>query len=1003
MSTLDDVIDQMLAQRLMATQQQAQQSAAIPTASVPTPGAVQQPQNFADQGSSFYDLQPAIGAGMAAQPYDVLGPEDDFLMAAAPKSKMQLTQESGVLNEGIPATARLQLSTASFYDPELQKKSVDRTLRRLFGEQGQQLVGPEYDFGLRVGPVSERLEFKDPRFNGKYNVVDPFGFDVVGDLADIGPDTLLPIALEVTAGLSAAAIPGVGQTGAPSIIASALAAGGASLARLYTAKSLGYLPEDITTDDILDQAFAEGMWSGAFGVGGAVAFKMFQPIFRAIGLANPKLNVDIDEDTFLRAYNRYIQSPAGKFATEKGITPSTSQMLEAAAQDTSLGLSERATLMAQATELSELEKSISRSPERATAEGVLTPSRQRTMAAEAAIRGEAAAEPAMPAGVVGTAARLGEAERAALGSEVQSLAERRAVGQRADLEVAIGRELNNIDAAIDDAMNMPSAVRGRADIGAAAKEAISDSYEAASARIGKAYEDLFARWSEATGRSLDDVVVGKGAIKPTEAVELARQLRGSSDVRPFADPSDTTLVNNVLDSFVLGEKGAIVRIKPISLRTLNENIRDLRRLERKAFTAAKSGVNAPSPEVIANMVDALEAARSRVISRKDAPPGLVEELRVLDDQFADFSTRFRDRKVSAVAKLRNAQSPEGAWNLLFQRDAKGGTAVLDIADELNTPANQDLFNDVGNAIRKEWLDKVVKRDSSGNITKIDLPAHNRFISEYGKAMDVYLTPSEKASMGTAADFAEKVTNIQARKAAALKKIDREFQLGGGDKIEPELVFDASWKEGRFTRFEELYSNLRQSPELLDTYKAFVYKDMFDPAAKRVKTVNGRQVIDPAEMRIYVEKNKDKMRTLFGQDYLNNLNTVLDVTEAALKEVPGRGRRAEVNNLTNFIRAYVGLFTRPGRFLTAFNNVRGRIKEDALTTALADPRIMAEMAKASKRQFKVKGDVAEMERTIGRIFGLPYTGGGRYDYAADADLDVPKPTREAAAILEALQN
>ena len=63
----------------------------------------------------------------------------------------------------------------------------------------------------------------------------------------------------------------------------------------------------------------------------------------------------------------------------------------------------------------------------------------------------------------------------------------------------------------------------------------------------------------------------------------------------------------------------------------------------------------------------------------------------------------------------------------------------------------------------------------------------------------------------------------------------------------------------------------------------------------------------------------------------------------------------------------------------------------------------EIAKAIKRQFKVKGDIAEMERTIGRIFGLPYTEGGRYTYASDADLDVPKPTSEAAAILEALQN
>ena len=49
------------------------------------------------------------------------------------------------------------------------------------------------------------------------------------------------------------------------------------------------------------------------------------------------------------------------------------------------------------------------------------------------------------------------------------------------------------------------------------------------------------------------------------------------------------------------------------------------------------------------MVDALEASRNRIISRKDAPEGLVEELSVLDNAFADFSKKFRNAQVSAVA------------------------------------------------------------------------------------------------------------------------------------------------------------------------------------------------------------------------------------------------------------------------------------------------------------------------------------------------------------------
>ena len=86
-----------------------------------------------------------------------------------------------------------------------------------------------------------------------------------------------------------------------------------------------------------------------------------------------------------------------------------------------------------------------------------------------------------------------------------------------------------------------------------------------------------------------------------------------------------------------------------------------------------------------------------------------------------------------------------------------------------------------------------------------------------------------------------------------------------------------------------------------------------------------------------------------------------------------------------------MFTRPGRFLTAFNRVRGQAKEDALTSALADPRIMAEAAKAAKKPQLQK----EFEKTIGRILL------GRYDDPTNEDLPVDRPTA-ARALLQELE-
>ena len=977
----DDVIDldPLISSLLQQSSAQTASTRQIPTA---------QPLVPMDQGSSFYDLYPLIGAGQAATPYDVLGPEDEFLYGQPrPKSRGELTQEAGILNEGIPTGLRFELSTTTLFNPELQKKNVEHNLRRYF--EAENLITDDYDLGLRIGPVSQRLEFRDPRFDGKYNVVDPFGAkDILGDIADISMDTLLPIATEVTAGVGTAMIPGVGQVPGAPIAAAALAATATSFGRLKYAQNQGFLSEEITDEDIAMQALKEGGLSAAFGIGGQAAFKMLRPILRTMGLASPKMAFDIDEQTFIRAYEKYMSSPKGKAASEAGVTPSSAQILEAVAKQEASAV-EKGKLQATATELAEQEARISTSPERDTADALVTPSLERSAAAEIAVRD--VAEESMPTGVRGTAESLGEREAQALGENIQAGLTANKQMQLAQLDDVVSRELINVETAIDDAVNLPSNVADISTIGSAAKEAIVESYEKASAAIGKQYEDLFTRWSDSTGISIDSVVVGKGAIRPTEAVKFAQDLKATLPDRPFADPGDATVINKVLDSFVESTSGAATKIKPISLRTLNENIRDLRRLERKAYLAAQRGENAPSPETISGMVDALEKARNRIISRKDAPEGLAEELEVLDTAFADFSKKFRNAQVSAVAKLRNAKNPESAWGVLFQKDSRGKTAVLDIAEELKLPQNADLFSDVGAAIRNKWLNTVVKRDSKGQITKIDIAAHSRFINEYGAVLDSYLTRAERNALGSAKEFAEQVINTQARKKATVDKINTKFDLGGGKDIEPEFIFQRSWKEGGISKFDEVYNVLRESPELLDTYKAFVYKDMFDPAANRVKLVNGREVLDPAELKPYIDKNKDKLSTLFGPDYVRNLNTVLDVAEDALTAVPRRGARREGSALVGIIRGYVGMFTRPGRFLTFLNNQRGRMREDAMTMALADPAVLADMAKAAKVPLLSK----EGQRLAGRILG------GRYDDPTQKDLPVDRPSG-ARALLQELE-
>lgn len=981
-------IDPLILQRLDASATNAKATAGVPNVGVPSAGAF---------------FMPAGTPGLAGA--SIPNPEDDFIQPMREPIEAKL-QRAGVLNEGAPTDLRFQLSTSTLFDPKLQTKNVEHNLKRYFKDAG--LTDDEYDFGVRVGPVSNRLEFKDPRYDGSYNVIDAFGVkDIIGDFADISVDTVLPIAAELAAGIGTAVIPGVGQVPGTPLIAAAMAATTTSFGRLVAAQQLGYLSPDITSEDIVFQALKEGGLSLGFGLGGQAAFKLFKPVLRGLGLANPKFNFDIDEETFIRAYDKYMDSPAGKLAVEKDIVPSSAQILEAAAENVArtggrAGAAEAGIFQSAAEELAAKEAEVAASPAVGTAEAVLMPSRVRTAKAEDLVRTEAAAEP-MPAGVRGTAEAAGESERAALGAGIQTEARVAAETLEGQAQRTLDLELANVQSIIDDAVNLPPTKTDPAQIGAAAQEAINESYQKAANAIGKAYENVFERWSAATGISIDSVIPGKGGIKPSEAARLAADIRKTFADRPFLNEAERKVVNRVYDNFVTGERGGALSVKNVSLRTINENLRDLRRLERQAYKKALSGEDAPYPETLSKMVSALEDARKRVLSRQGAPEGLADELRALDDSFADFSTKFRNSGKSAVAKLRTANNPEAAFRLLFQKNESGGSAVLDIADELKLPENADLYATVGDALRERWLAAVVKREGkNGPIKKIDVGAHNTFLNQYGKAMEAYLSPAERNALGSATQLADTVISARARNNAARAEISRRLELGGGKALEPETIFEETWKNDRISRFDEVLLSLNKDPQLMDTFKAFVYKDMFDPAQGRVKTVNGRQVIDPKAMREYLDSNKDKIGKLLGQDYLNNMRVVLDATEAALTQVPTRGARKENNILTQAVRSYVGVFTRPGRVITAFNKIRGRVREDAMTMALSDPRRLAEMAKAARRAPVTK----ELEKTLGRIFGRSdYEGPIRQPFgitpALDRDLDVYQPS-QAQAILDELE-
>lgn len=949
--------------------------------------SVQGIQNLPTAATGYLESRGIVNptdAALLEQGIDTVGFTQDTL-----KSDTQLDMEqAGILNQGAPTSVRALISFGQVSDPDLQKKNVLFHLGNYYKEQG--LITDNYDFGLRVGPQSGRLEYKDPANKGQYNVLDPVGIKdmMTGDLADLAGD-IPTILAEIGASVGTTFIPGIGQTGVAQIGAASLAALGTEMLRLKVARSTGALSPDVTDDDILKTALNTAKWSALGGTGGLLLYKFGRPFLSKLGLVPQGLRFDLDEDSFLKAYDSYTKTGAKKSAEEIGVVPSSAQVAKIASEDPTLTALEKTQMASLSGKLAREEKLVATSPDLETGAAVTDPSIMAQILAKQKIE-KAAGEG------VDTGLEITEETLLKLGQNVQNKAVQNAESLKFQLEKYTDQKLIDVEKGLDDIVNLPTNIADASTVGKTAQDAIQETYSNAQKAYDKEYESLYKTWENKTGISIDSTIIGKGGIKPSELANEVSKLKNSFKDRAFVNSEEKALIDKIYDTFILAERGPAITVKNISLRTLNENLRDLRRLERGAYLKTLSGQDTPYPETLSKMVDALEKARTRVITRKNSPPEMAEKLKALDDGFADFAKKFRNSKISAVAKLRNARNPEAAFNILFKPDRTGKTAVLDIAKELKAdPKNADLVEYIGDTVRKKWVDTVVKRNKDGQITSINQAAHEKFLGDYKSVFDEYLTVEQKSALNTGSvrEFADQVIRVQAEKKAIFRQIEKDLRLAGGQLDKPETLFDLVWRQDEISPFSKAIPFIKENDELLKTFKALVYRDMLDPLQQHV-IPKGNVLIPNTDLLIpYVQKNKNKLQQTFGDQYVTNLEKVLTALKPALADVSPQQARQPTDLLTTFARSVVGVFTRPGRILTFINKFRGRAREDALVQGLINPDKLAAMAKASKLS---PGHSAAIQ-TLGRIFLA-----GDRSAPFDEDLDVPKPS-SAQEILNELQN
>jgi hypothetical protein len=285
------------------------------------------------------------------------------------------------------------------------------------------------------------------------------------------------------------------------------------------------------------------------------------------------------------------------------------------------------------------------------------------------------------------------------------------------------------------------------------------------------------------------------------------------------------------------------------------------------------------------------------------------------------------------------------------------------------PENTTGLLGLKGGIRNAYIDEVV--DTVGGVMRPKSPrAHETFMAKNNNIIKKFFTEDEIQEFTNAEQFINtfkqrELTLTRARDAIAkntnLSDVARNFKS-------PEDLFNNTWSPGKITATREVFDALTNngSQELIDSYKSYIFKDLMEKT-QRKGTMN-QDIFDGNKLEEYVNLNKDNLSVWFGDKFTEQLTDISKKLKAFDDPRVSAVRQADnfvLNSLNSLARAYVGLFTTPGRVMTAVKSIVSGKKDIKQVELLSNPDEMydAIMKDRWQRNPVVKGLV----RTLGRIY------------------------------------
>jgi len=456
-----------------------------------------------------------------------------------------------------------------------------------------------------------------------------------------------------------------------------------------------------------------------------------------------------------------------------------------------------------------------------------------------------------------------------------------------------------------------------------------------------------------------------------------------------------------------GNEVMVRQIKKLDYAGIDKTLKKLRQRRRQAFNA-----NDPSASFDRDMLKEFigELENIRADGLENIVRGNDDALdRLLHVEHA-YSQGRRTFDSDIVLNIMGGSTKEAdVWGLVKNAGPGDRDYLKDIMKthlpDAGLYSGDALYQTIRRGIFNEYRKKVLGISKAGkgsdilemspNYYSTKQGEHAEWLNENDSIVKEWLTTADREKLKSVEHMAQITVNEQ----GVWKELLEDFNTlpWGSKKTGPlkgtlkdtEMLFHKTWGAGKVGDSQKLHNTLHRADgtikpgaeDVVADYQSMIMNDMNQTIIKRADAGERLKVgnfIDQDAVRKYLKDNTAKLDMWLGADTLQSLQDVLrlsEVMESGYKGFTNAGEGdAFAKAMMDMGRAYVGMFTTPGRMLTAGKRIRARGTNRKQMERILSPALAA--AQISK------GDRSLFKRMFFQVFGKSETRAGEPDAVED---------------------